>query len=138
MQSLYPVAKCATGSLAKVQPLTGNYDVLRDTVRSMTPSNYTNLTIGVAWGVSALTGGRGFETSIPLTRPDRPKIMVVLTDGDNTDSRYTELSQPLVTGGTSGFCASARPPGTCTRKSRAPANWCRSSASSQRRSPPSA
>jgi Mg-chelatase subunit ChlD len=94
-QSLYPAAKCGTGSLAKVQPLTGNYDVLRDTVRSMTPSGYTNLTIGVAWGVSALTGGRGFETSSPLTGQDRQKIMVVLTDGKNTDSRYTELSQPL-------------------------------------------
>ena len=37
-QSLYPAAKCDTGSLAQIQPLTSDYGALRQTVRDMTPS----------------------------------------------------------------------------------------------------
>jgi Flp pilus assembly protein TadG len=94
-QSLYPAARCATGSLAEIQPLTSNYNALRDTVRSMTPSGYTNLTIGVAWGMSALTGGSSFESTVPVDPKKVQKIMVVLTDGDNTLNRYTSLRQHI-------------------------------------------
>ena len=106
-QSLYPAAKCATGSLAQVQPLTSNYDALRDTVRSMTPSGYTNLTIGIAWGISALTGGPSFESTLSLDKQAQ-KIMVVLTDGKNTKNSFPKDDEAAIDARSRLACSEAR------------------------------
>ena len=57
-------------------------------VKSMTPTGYTNVTIGLEWGWHALT------QSEPLTQASQPKdyldkVIILLTDGDNTQNRWT-------------------------------------------------
>jgi hypothetical protein len=88
-RSDYPAARCETGSLAQMQPLTNDFGALRRTVDAMRPSGYTNLTIGVAWGFAALSYGEPFTEAEPFGIRNLTKYMVVLTDGDNTRNRFT-------------------------------------------------
>jgi Flp pilus assembly protein TadG len=88
----YRGVKCATGSLAAVQPMTTNFAPLRTTISAMQPSGNTNLTIGVQMGLAVMSKGVPFSQT--GTEPDILRYMIVLTDGDNTQSRYsTSASQ---------------------------------------------
>lgn len=88
----YRAVKCATGSLAAVQPMTTSFAPLRSTISAMQPSGNTNLTIGVQMGLAVMSSGVPFNQT--GTEPDILRYMIVLTDGDNTQSRYsTSASQ---------------------------------------------
>jgi Flp pilus assembly protein TadG len=82
----FPVADC--GGLAKALPLTTDWTALDAKVDSMNPSGMTNVTIGMAWGWHALTAGEPF-TQGAAARPDVDKVMILLTDGQNTANRFT-------------------------------------------------
>ena len=88
-RSDYPAATCETGSLAQLQPLTNDFRALRDTVDAMRPSGYTNITIGMAWGLASLSRGEPLAEAEPYDTRNLTKYMVVLTDGDNTRNRFT-------------------------------------------------
>jgi Flp pilus assembly protein TadG len=88
-RSDYPAAKCETGSLARVQPLTNDFRALRETVDAMRPSGYTNITIGMTWGLASLSRGEPFSEAEPFGTRNLKKYMVVLTDGDNTRNRFS-------------------------------------------------
>jgi Mg-chelatase subunit ChlD len=87
--TLFPAAPCTgTGSLVKMQPLTNDWTQLRQTVDQMTPAGTTNVTIGLEWAWHALS------PSVPLTegaapKSDLDKVLVLLTDGTNTQNRWT-------------------------------------------------
>ena len=56
----------------------------------MTPAGNTNTTIGLVWGWHSLT------SNLPLTQgaapaPDLDKVIIMLTDGDNTQDRWSKL-----------------------------------------------
>lgn len=88
--ALYPAAKCGTGSLATAAPLTNSFDSLRKTIKAMAPSGNTNLTIGLAWGLTTLTPNAPIGGTAAAFGTQRlQKIMILLTDGDNTQNRYT-------------------------------------------------
>ena len=81
--TLFPVHDC--GELAKLLPLTTDWTKLKNKVDEMQPNGNTNVTIGLAWGWHALT------KSTPLSEaadpsPDLDKVLLILTDGDNTES----------------------------------------------------
>ena len=88
--SLFPAVNCTSGSLARLQPLTDNWNALRSVADSMRPSGCTNITVGARFGMATLSpsgpvgGGAAFGT------PDVDKYMVILTDGDNTQNRFTD------------------------------------------------
>jgi Flp pilus assembly protein TadG len=89
----YRGVKCATGSLAAVQPLTINFAPLRTTINAMQPSGNTNLTIGVQMGLAVMSSGVPFSQT--GTEPDILRYMIVLTDGDNTQSRYSSSASQI-------------------------------------------
>ncbi|MCA0319311.1 MAG: pilus assembly protein TadG-related protein [Proteobacteria bacterium] len=89
----YRGVKCATGSLAAVQPMTTNFAPLRTTIAAMQPSGNTNLTIGVQMGLAVMSSGVPFSQT--GTEPDILRYMIVLTDGDNTQSRYSTSSTQI-------------------------------------------
>lgn len=91
----YPAAKCSDSSLVQVQPLTGNFSALRRTVDGMQPSGFTNITIGVAWGLASLSPGAPLGGAVAPGTPGVEKIMVVLTDGDNTRNRYSSNARQI-------------------------------------------
>jgi Flp pilus assembly protein TadG len=85
----YPAVACAESSLAQVRPLTGNFRDLRSTVSDMTPTGNTNITVGIAWGLASLSPAVPFDQAVPFGTKGVQKFMIVLTDGDNTENRFT-------------------------------------------------
>lgn len=87
----YPAVRCS--SLTTIMPLTDILDTtgftnLNSKIDAMNAAGNTNVTIGLVWGWHALT------KSEPLTdgsdpAPDKDKVIVLLTDGNNTQNRWT-------------------------------------------------
>ncbi len=79
--------------VTSIMPLTEILDTtgftnLNAKIDAMNPAGNTNVTIGLVWGWHALT------KSEPLTQgsdpaPDKDKVIVLLTDGDNTQNRWS-------------------------------------------------
>jgi Mg-chelatase subunit ChlD len=92
IHTLYPAAQCGS-QLTSMIPLTDILDQtgwtnLNNKIDAMRASGNTNVTIGLAWGWHALT------SNLPLTEgsdpaPDKDKVIVLLTDGTNTQNRWS-------------------------------------------------
>jgi len=93
----FPAVQC--GSLVTLMPLTDVFDPtgftnLNDKIDAMTPAGNTNTTIGLVWGWHALT------SNLPLTQGATPatdldKVIIMLTDGDNTEDRWTNTGSQI-------------------------------------------
>ena len=81
--TLYPIDEC--GSLAVAMPLSTDWTALNNKVDQMTPSGNTNVTIGLVWAWHALTASVPF-TEAAAPSPDLDKVIILLTDGINTES----------------------------------------------------
>lgn len=99
IHTLYPAAQC--GSLASLIPLTDILDTtgftnLNSKIDAMQAVGNTNVTIGLVWGWHALT------PNLPLTEgsdpaPDKDKVIVLLTDGTNTQNRWSSSESQIDT-----------------------------------------
>jgi uncharacterized protein YegL len=95
----FPAVECPHNSLASVLPLTdvlgaNGYDDLNDKIDSMTPVGNTNTTIGLVWAWHALTGNLPLpEAAAPA--PDLDKVIIMLTDGENTEDRWDKWSSQI-------------------------------------------
>lgn len=84
--SYFPARQC--GSLVTAMPLSYDWTALKNKIAAMTPSGNTNVTIGLAWAWHALTVNQPFpDGSQPAA--DLDKVIIALTDGDNTENRWT-------------------------------------------------
>jgi Flp pilus assembly protein TadG len=93
----FPAVQC--GSLVTLMPLTDVFDPtgftnLNDKIDAMTPAGNTNTTIGLVWGWHALT------SNLPLTQgatpaPDLDKVIIMLTDGTNTEDRWSTTQSAI-------------------------------------------
>ena len=80
-------------------PLTDVFDStgftdLNNKIDAMTPAGNTNTTIGLVWGWHSLT------SNLPLTQgatpaPDLDKVIIMLTDGDNTEDRWSTTGSQI-------------------------------------------
>ena len=105
----FPAAQCS--GLTPIMTLTDILDTtgftnLNSKIDAMTAVGNTNVTIGLVWGWHALT------KSEPLTQgsdtaPDKDKVIVLLTDGDNTQNRWTS-SGSSIDARTALACANAK------------------------------
>ncbi len=91
-RTLYPAKDC--GSLTMLMPLNENWTALHSKIDAMTAAGSTNTTIGLVWGWHALTG------FLPLTeaeapKPDLDKVIILLTDGENTRNRWTTRTSSI-------------------------------------------
>jgi Flp pilus assembly protein TadG len=81
--TLFPAHNC--GSLATLMPLSYDWTALNNKIDDMTPNGNTNVTIGLVWAWHALTAQAPLsEAAAPA--PDLDKVIILLTDGDNTES----------------------------------------------------
>ncbi len=86
----YRPAQCAEDSLSYVTGLSDQHATIKNKINAMTPSGWTNITIGVAWGMEALSanaplsGARAAGTS--------RKIIVLMTDGENTQNYWKNVN----------------------------------------------
>lgn len=112
--SLFPAVVCGepsfpTNTLAKMQPLTTQFSDLHATVDAMNPGGCTNITIGTTWGLKTLSNASPLTDGVDFGTKDVDKIMVVLTDGDNTRNRWVNASPcPGGSGSAAGIDARTR------------------------------
>jgi hypothetical protein len=59
----------------------------------MTPAGNTNVTIGLAWGFQMLSPNEPFNAPAPT--PDLDKVIVMMTDGENTQNRWTSSATSI-------------------------------------------
>jgi Flp pilus assembly protein TadG len=105
----FPAVGCS--AITPIMTLTDILDTtgftnLNSKIEAMNPAGNTNVTIGLVWGWHALT------KSEPLTQgsdpaPDKDKVIVLLTDGDNTQNRWT-TSGSSIDARTALACANAK------------------------------
>ncbi|WP_322187802.1 VWA domain-containing protein [Fulvimarina sp. 2208YS6-2-32] len=84
--TIYPEASCATPTLEPITGLTKDLNKVNAAAQKLTPSGNTNITIGIQWGMEAFTPASPFTGA--QNGDDVRKIMVILTDGENTQNRW--------------------------------------------------
>ncbi|WP_293855799.1 TadE/TadG family type IV pilus assembly protein [uncultured Alsobacter sp.] len=105
--ALVPAVNCAAGTLARVVPLSTNFDALRTSIDGMTAGGNTNITIGLSWGMAALSNAEPLTGAAPDGSADVEKFMIVLTDGDNTQNRWS-TSKVTIDNRTRAACDTAK------------------------------
>ncbi|MEX0841729.1 MAG: pilus assembly protein [Xanthobacteraceae bacterium] len=76
-----------------MKPLSYEWTALHDKIDAMTPSGNTNTTIGLAWGWQTLTPTEPLNA--PPSATDLDKVIILLTDGENTQNRWTSSSSSI-------------------------------------------
>lgn len=89
----FPARQC-NGSLATAMPLSYDWNALRAKITSMVPTGNTNVTIGLAWAWHSLTTSTPFTEALAPAN-DLDKVIILLTDGDNTQNRWTNNSSQI-------------------------------------------
>jgi Flp pilus assembly protein TadG len=107
--ALVPAVNCAAGTLSRIVPLSTNFDALRTAIDGMTAGGNTNITIGLAWGMAALSNAEPLAGAAPDGSPDVEKFMIMLTDGDNTQNRWS-TSKVTIDNRTRAACDAAKTP----------------------------
>ena len=74
-------------SLRPLVPLSTNFSMLKTEIDNMTGGGGTNTTIGFVWGWQMLTHGALLSNALAPDPNELDKVMVYLTDGDNTYNR---------------------------------------------------
>jgi Flp pilus assembly protein TadG len=82
----YPAVQ-SSNCPTRLVKLTNNWTTLHNKVNAMNPTGNTNITIGLAMAWQNLTGGAPFNAPTPPA--DTDQIIILLTDGDNTQNRWT-------------------------------------------------
>ena len=91
----YPGALCSSNNLKTIQPLTDDFTLLYDKVNALTPAGNTNTTIGLSWGMTLLSSQAPFTEGVAPGTKDVTKIIVLMTDGDNTANRWTSSASSI-------------------------------------------
>jgi Flp pilus assembly protein TadG len=76
------------GSLAKIIPLTSDLAKIKTAADTMIADGMTNVPIGVAWAWHALSASQPLNQGSPDGTTDLLRVMIVLTDGENTANRW--------------------------------------------------
>jgi Flp pilus assembly protein TadG len=76
-----------------IMPLSHDWTALNGKIDAMTPAGNTNVTIGLAWGFQLLSPVAPFYAPPPA--PDLDKVIVILTDGENTQNRWSSSSSSI-------------------------------------------
>jgi Flp pilus assembly protein TadG len=86
-------------------PLTSDWSALHTKVDAMTPAGNTNVAIGMAWAWQTISAVEPMNAPSPA--PDLDKVIVLLTDGQNTESRFSSSQSPIDSR-TEKVCANAK------------------------------
>lgn len=107
--TLYPVDTADCGPVS-ILPLTTTWSDMTSKIDSMVSSGNTNTTIGLAWGWNMLTPGAPLSTA-SAPADDLNKAIVFLTDGTNTENRFTNSSSSAIDARTTAICNALRTAG---------------------------
>jgi Mg-chelatase subunit ChlD len=107
LATMFPAAECVNPGPSMT--LTSNWKKLSSTVDAMKPDGTTNVTIGLEWAWHSLTTGQPL-TQASAAAPDLDKVIILLTDGENTENRFT-TSTPAIDKRTEAACANIKKDG---------------------------
>lgn len=79
----HQASNCST----PMMPLSHDWTALHGKIDAMTPAGNTNVTIGMAWAWQTLSPVAPMNA--PAPEPDLDKVIILLTDGQNTQNRWT-------------------------------------------------
>jgi hypothetical protein len=85
----------ASGCPVAMMPLGYDWTGLNAKIDAMTPTGNTNVTVGLAWGFQLLSPVDPFNAPAPA--PDLDKVIVILTDGTNTQNRWSSTESVIDT-----------------------------------------
>jgi Mg-chelatase subunit ChlD len=94
----------------ELMPLSYNWTQLNNKIDAMTPSGSTNVTIGLVWGWHSLSQGSPLAAPTEDPQYKYDKVIILLTDGENTENRYTN-DQSDIDDRTKKACAAAKAAG---------------------------
>lgn len=77
----------ASACPAATMPLSSDWAALSSKIDAMTPAGNTNVTIGLQLAWQTLSNNAPFNAPAPAT--DLDKVIILLTDGENTQNRWT-------------------------------------------------
>jgi Flp pilus assembly protein TadG len=93
----------------QLMPLSNNWSSLKTKIDSMNPVGNTNTTIGLEWGWHSLTQGSPLNAPPEDSHYTYQKVIIFLTDGDNTQNRFTGV-QTDIDARMTAACANAKNP----------------------------
>jgi Flp pilus assembly protein TadG len=86
-------------------PLTNDWSALNAKIDAMTPNGNTNVTIGLQMAFQSISPVAPFNAS--ATQADLDKVIILLTDGDNTENRWS-TNQSTIDARTKLACANVK------------------------------
>jgi hypothetical protein len=92
-----------------LMPLSNNWSDLKTKIDSMNPVGNTNTTIGLEWGWHSLTQGSPLYAPPEDPHYTYKKVIIFLTDGDNTQNRFSS-TQNAIDARMTAACANAKNP----------------------------
>jgi len=95
----------ATACSASMMTLSTDWTALNSKIDAMTPTGNTNVTIGIQLGWQSLSPVAPFNADAPS--PDLDKVIIALTDGDNTQNRWSS-TQSVIDARTEKVCTNAK------------------------------
>jgi Flp pilus assembly protein TadG len=95
----------ASNCSASMLPLTQTWSDLHSKIDAMNPAGNTNVSIGLAWAWQTLSAVAPMNA--PAPQPDLDKVIILLTDGQNTQNRWTS-STSSIDGRTQKVCDNAK------------------------------
>ena len=85
----HQASNCPTAMM----PLSEDWTALNAKIDQMTPAGNTNVTIGLAWGFQLISPVEPFNAPPPA--PDLDKVIVLMTDGENTQNRWSSTASTI-------------------------------------------
>jgi Flp pilus assembly protein TadG len=97
----HQAAACPTSMM----PLSTDWTALNSKIDAMTPTGNTNVTVGLQMAWQSLSPVAPFNAPAPA--PDLDKVIIALTDGDNTQNRWSS-TQSVIDARTDKVCTNAK------------------------------
>jgi uncharacterized protein YegL len=83
----------ASNCPASMMPLSQTWTDLHSKIDGMTSAGNTNVTIGLAWAWQTLSPVEPMNA--PSPQPDLDKVIILLTDGENTQNRWSSSTSSI-------------------------------------------
>lgn len=90
-----PNAGC---TLQPIKRLTTDFASLKTAIDSMTAVGDTNIPMGLVWGWHLLSPNAPFSDGVPYDTPKTQKIVILMTDGDNTHGNASNNNASVYAG----------------------------------------
>jgi Flp pilus assembly protein TadG len=97
----------------KVMPLTGNFDAVKGQLDIMKPYAWTHIALGAEFGYHLLSPNAPFTEAVDYSDTTTRKIMVLLTDGEQTEPAFGPGARTVAQGESNleAICANAKASG---------------------------